>query len=159
MVRSEGPGGGSSEFLGDPPPDPRFLASLGALSLIELDHCSLVDPLTGWSDPKDLVVDHHRTLPQIIWRQTTAIRRPTTLWTCIGKKAQTKANEQERQTTAIRRPTSPWTCSGGLGGGGVAGKNAQTKEHDLQRIRLVKPAQHKGNKQLADKNSLLLVLQ
>jgi hypothetical protein len=30
----------SSYFLGDPPPDPRFLASLGGLSLVELDHCS-----------------------------------------------------------------------------------------------------------------------
>ena len=26
-------------FLGDPPPDPRFLASLGALSLVKLHHC------------------------------------------------------------------------------------------------------------------------
>jgi len=26
----------SSYFLGDPPPDPRFLASLGGLSLVEL---------------------------------------------------------------------------------------------------------------------------
>jgi hypothetical protein len=32
----------SSYVLGDPPPDPRFLASLGgALSLVELDHCSI----------------------------------------------------------------------------------------------------------------------
>jgi hypothetical protein len=46
MVRSERRDGGSSDFLGDPPPDPRFLASLGALSLIELDHCSVVDLLT-----------------------------------------------------------------------------------------------------------------
>jgi hypothetical protein len=44
-----GPGGGgqprrkSSYFLGDPPPDPRFLASLGELSLVEHDHCSVVD--------------------------------------------------------------------------------------------------------------------
>jgi hypothetical protein len=30
----------SSYFLGDPPPDPRFLASLGELSLAELDQCS-----------------------------------------------------------------------------------------------------------------------
>jgi hypothetical protein len=42
----------SSYFLGDPPPDPRFLASLGALSLVELDHCSVVDVLTGWIGPK-----------------------------------------------------------------------------------------------------------
>jgi hypothetical protein len=34
---------GSSNFLGDPPPDPRFLASLGALSWVELDHCCVVD--------------------------------------------------------------------------------------------------------------------
>ena len=33
----------SSYFLGDPPPDPRFLASLGTLSPVELDHCSVVD--------------------------------------------------------------------------------------------------------------------
>jgi hypothetical protein len=33
----------SSYFLGDPPPDPRFLASLGALSLVEHDHCFVVD--------------------------------------------------------------------------------------------------------------------
>jgi hypothetical protein len=32
LDRSEGPAGESSDFLGDPPPDPRFLASLGALS-------------------------------------------------------------------------------------------------------------------------------
>ena len=37
------------DFLGDPPPNPRFLASLGTLSLMELDHCSVVDPLNGWS--------------------------------------------------------------------------------------------------------------
>ena len=40
---SEGPAGGSSDFLGDPPPNPRFLASLGALSWAELHHCSVVD--------------------------------------------------------------------------------------------------------------------
>ena len=34
-VRSEGPASKSSYFLGDPPPDPRFLASLGALSLAQ----------------------------------------------------------------------------------------------------------------------------
>jgi hypothetical protein len=39
------------DFLGDPTPDPRFLASLGALSLVELDYCSLVDLLTGWTCP------------------------------------------------------------------------------------------------------------
>jgi hypothetical protein len=32
----------SSAFLGDPPPDPRFLASLGALSWVELHHCCVV---------------------------------------------------------------------------------------------------------------------
>jgi hypothetical protein len=32
--RSEGAKGGTSDFLGDPPPDPRFLASLGALSWV-----------------------------------------------------------------------------------------------------------------------------
>jgi hypothetical protein len=32
----------SSYFLADPPPDPRFLASLGTLSLVELDHCPVV---------------------------------------------------------------------------------------------------------------------
>jgi hypothetical protein len=37
----------SSYFLGDPPPDPRFLASLGTLSLVELDLCS------GWTGPKE----------------------------------------------------------------------------------------------------------
>jgi hypothetical protein len=45
--RSEGPVGKSSYFPGDPPPDPRFLASLGALSLVELGHCS------GWTGPKE----------------------------------------------------------------------------------------------------------
>jgi hypothetical protein len=43
--RSDGPVNQSSYFLGDPPPDPRFLASLGALSLVELDHYSVVDLL------------------------------------------------------------------------------------------------------------------
>jgi hypothetical protein len=47
MDRSEGPGGGSSDFLGDPPPDPRFLASIGALFLAELGHCCAVDILTA----------------------------------------------------------------------------------------------------------------
>jgi hypothetical protein len=46
----------SSYFLGDPPPDPRFLASLGALSLVDLDHCSVVDLLTGRTGPKDLLI-------------------------------------------------------------------------------------------------------
>jgi hypothetical protein len=41
------PAGGSSEFLGDPPPDPRFLASLGALSSVELHHCCVVDLLAS----------------------------------------------------------------------------------------------------------------
>jgi hypothetical protein len=41
LDRSEGPVRESSYFLGDPPPDPRFLASLGALSLVELGHCSV----------------------------------------------------------------------------------------------------------------------
>ena len=36
LTRSEGPLTKSSCFLGDPPPDPLFLASLGALSLVEL---------------------------------------------------------------------------------------------------------------------------
>jgi hypothetical protein len=40
--RSEGPFSKSSYFLGDPPPDPRILASLGSLSLIVLDHCFVV---------------------------------------------------------------------------------------------------------------------
>jgi hypothetical protein len=40
-ARSEGPVSKSSYFLGDPPPDPRFLASLGALSLVDLNHCSV----------------------------------------------------------------------------------------------------------------------
>jgi hypothetical protein len=39
----------SSSFLGDPPPDPRFLASLGELSLVELDHCSVLEIPTGWT--------------------------------------------------------------------------------------------------------------
>jgi hypothetical protein len=43
-VSAFGPVSKSSYFLGDPPPDPRFLASLGALSLVEHDHCSAVDP-------------------------------------------------------------------------------------------------------------------
>jgi len=33
LGKSEAPVGGTSLFLGDPPPDPRFLASLGVLSL------------------------------------------------------------------------------------------------------------------------------
>jgi hypothetical protein len=43
--RSEGTDVGSSDFLGDSPPHPRFLASLGVLPLMELDHCSVVDLL------------------------------------------------------------------------------------------------------------------
>jgi hypothetical protein len=46
--RSKRPVGGSSDFLGDPPPDPRFLASLGALSLAELHHCCVVDLFGGF---------------------------------------------------------------------------------------------------------------
>jgi hypothetical protein len=37
--RSFAPGSKSSNFLGDPPPDPRFLASLGTLSLAQLHNC------------------------------------------------------------------------------------------------------------------------
>jgi hypothetical protein len=55
--RSEGPASKSSYVLGDPPPDPRFLASLGSLSLVELDHCCVVD-LTAWAARKDLLVVH-----------------------------------------------------------------------------------------------------
>jgi hypothetical protein len=36
------PAGGTSAFLGDPPPDPRFLASLGALSWVDVHHCCVV---------------------------------------------------------------------------------------------------------------------
>jgi hypothetical protein len=36
--RPQGPVSKLSCFLGDPPPDPRFLASLGTLPLVELDH-------------------------------------------------------------------------------------------------------------------------
>jgi hypothetical protein len=47
---------GSSVFLGDPPPDPRFFASLGVLSWVELHHCRNVDLLaSGWSEPHMLV--------------------------------------------------------------------------------------------------------
>jgi hypothetical protein len=46
------PAGGSSDFLGDPPPDPRFLASLGAQSLVELHHSgNLVDLFGLWTGP------------------------------------------------------------------------------------------------------------
>jgi hypothetical protein len=45
ITRSEGPVSKLSYFLGDPTPDPRFLASLGTLSPVELDHCSVVDLL------------------------------------------------------------------------------------------------------------------
>jgi hypothetical protein len=48
-----GPVSKSSYFLGDPPPDPRFLASLGALSLVELDNCSVLEILTGATGPKE----------------------------------------------------------------------------------------------------------
>ena len=40
----------SSCFLGDPPPDPRFLASLGALSLVEL-----ITALAEHPGPKNLL--------------------------------------------------------------------------------------------------------
>ena len=45
--------GGLSDFLGDPPPDPRFLASLGALSWVDVYHCCVVG-LFGvfWTRPK-----------------------------------------------------------------------------------------------------------
>ena len=43
---------------GDRPQDPRFLASLGALSLVELDLCFVVELLTGCRSPKDLVVGY-----------------------------------------------------------------------------------------------------
>jgi hypothetical protein len=42
-----------SDFLGDPPPDPRFLASLGALSWAELHHCCVVDLLGGFCTTYD----------------------------------------------------------------------------------------------------------
>jgi hypothetical protein len=47
---SKGPAGGSSDFLGDPPPDPRFLASLGALSCVELSlsYVSKIMPLHSY---------------------------------------------------------------------------------------------------------------
>jgi hypothetical protein len=47
----------SSHFLGDPPPNPRFLASLGPLSLVELDHCAL-KILSGRTCPNDLLLGH-----------------------------------------------------------------------------------------------------
>ena len=40
--RSEGPVSKSSYFLGDPPPDPRFLASLGALSMVTYTSSRLI---------------------------------------------------------------------------------------------------------------------
>jgi hypothetical protein len=43
----------SSCFLGDPPPDPRFLASLGALSVVPP-----ITPLTENPGPKDLSASH-----------------------------------------------------------------------------------------------------
>jgi hypothetical protein len=48
LDRSKGPAGRSSEFLGDLPPDPRFLASLGILWWAELDHCCVVDLFGGF---------------------------------------------------------------------------------------------------------------
>ena len=47
LGKSKGPAGGSSDFLGDPPPDPRFLASLGAQSRVELHHSCVVDLFGG----------------------------------------------------------------------------------------------------------------
>jgi hypothetical protein len=47
-----------SYFLGDPPPDPRFLASLGALSLVELDYSSVLKILTGCTGPNGLLLCH-----------------------------------------------------------------------------------------------------
>jgi len=46
-----------SDSLGDPPPDPSFLASLGALSRVELHHCFVVDLFGVWTGPKDVLVD------------------------------------------------------------------------------------------------------
>jgi hypothetical protein len=47
----DGPVTESSYFLGDPPPDPRFLASLGALSLAQPHNCliELPGPTLGMS--------------------------------------------------------------------------------------------------------------
>jgi len=42
----------SSHFLGDPPPDPRFLASLDTLSPVEPDHCSVIDLLNRVDRPE-----------------------------------------------------------------------------------------------------------
>jgi hypothetical protein len=47
--RALGHVGWTSDVLGDPPPDPRFLASLGALSWVELI-VGRADLLTGPSD-------------------------------------------------------------------------------------------------------------
>ena len=45
---------GESCFLGDPPPDPRFLASLGALSVVGLDHCTVLEILASWTGPNEV---------------------------------------------------------------------------------------------------------
>jgi hypothetical protein len=56
--KPEAPVSRSSCFLGDPPPDPRFLASLGALSLLELDHRTVFEILASWTGPNDLLLGH-----------------------------------------------------------------------------------------------------
>jgi hypothetical protein len=86
-TQAEGPVSKSSYFLGDPPPDPRFLASLGALQIGTLSSFFLGDPppnprfpaplgtlqigtapsLTEHPGPKDLLVCHRTSwgiLPQ-----------------------------------------------------------------------------------------------
>jgi hypothetical protein len=45
----------SSYILGDPPPDPRFLASLGARSLVTYNS---ITALTAHPGPKDMLVSH-----------------------------------------------------------------------------------------------------
>jgi hypothetical protein len=68
MDRSEGPGGGSSGILGDPPPEPPFSRFARHAVTGELDHCSVVDLLTGGcTGPNELVVGHRTSwgiLPQ-----------------------------------------------------------------------------------------------
>jgi hypothetical protein len=58
----------SSYILGDPPPDPRFLASLGALSLREI--------LTDWTGPNDLVLCH----PLVHQRKRAERSEKTGVW-------------------------------------------------------------------------------
>jgi hypothetical protein len=41
--------GGSWHFLGDPSPDPRFLASLSPLSSVQIHHCCVVDVFGVWA--------------------------------------------------------------------------------------------------------------